>query len=152
MAFAVLQGRLSVLRLERLNEKGEGVVAAFFADGEYGGVGVAQEFGGVFYAQSIHVLHNRNAGVLLEDIEKLRMRIIGLRNYIAHFLREERRRLQIFQYIQKHRRRVDFFDDVLGKIYTDNHVEHRLRQPLYGLKSRACVGGIHKAKRVEIAA
>lgn len=80
------------------------------------------------------------------------MRIIGLRNYIAHFLREECRRLQIFEYVQKHRRRVDFFDDVLGKIYTDYHIQNGLRQPLYGLKIRARVGGIHQTQRVEVAA
>ena len=53
LAFAVVQGRLSVLRLERLDEKGEGVVAAFFANGEYGGIGVAKEFGGVIDAQAV---------------------------------------------------------------------------------------------------
>lgn len=50
LCFAVLQGRLSVLRFERLDEKGEGVVAAFFANREYGVVGVAQKFGGVIDA------------------------------------------------------------------------------------------------------
>lgn len=50
LCFAVLQGRLSVLRFERLDEKGEGVVAAFFANREYGVVGVAKEFGGVIDA------------------------------------------------------------------------------------------------------
>ena len=53
LAFAVLQGGLSVLRPERLDEKGEGVVATFFANGKNGVVGVAQQFGGIFYAQAV---------------------------------------------------------------------------------------------------
>ena len=53
LAFAVLQGCLSVLRLERLDEKGEGVVAAFFANGKNGIVGVAKQFGGIVDAQAV---------------------------------------------------------------------------------------------------
>ena len=140
------------MRIERLDEKGEGVVAAFFANGKYGVVGVAQKFGGVFYAQTADILHDGNTGVLFENFQKLRVRVMGLRNYIAHFLREERRRLQIFQYIQKHRRRVDFFNDVLGKIDTDHHIQNGLRQSFHGLERVVFFGRIHETKRVEIAA